>query len=160
MPGNCIPDVFVDFCKEAASSTTLPEDLAEFNPTVEITVKLGTKDLTNLKIVQKLTNTFKRKLLTQLLQNEIKINCEINETTCSTSNRNVQTLDSINSCSISSLNIDDSGLPETLISESEDTLETVTESNMETQPPHSQTQEYSRESICEASYINQSQDLF
>ena len=123
MPGNYVPDNFIEFCKEANE----PDDklITNFKPTVEITVKFGNHNISQLNSVKKITDQLGQNIISKLVKNELKIVTEMKEKSINASSKTLDdsrlSSESLDTSLVENSNdsIDDSGLPESVGSETE-----------------------------------------
>ena len=153
MPGNLIPEIFLDYCQEAARSGD-ENVVLNFLPTIDINIKIGDQDITDLKSVKRITEQFSKRLMNTLIKNEVKIVNEYqsSSTQITSTSKELENLNPVESQE-SDLNyfnnsnsqscVDDSLNDENHSRDSGKSYDTnasdlVSESNLETQPPFSQ----------------------
>ncbi|XP_063445613.1 uncharacterized protein LOC134725597 [Mytilus trossulus] len=152
MPGAHIPHIFIEYCKKAVDSGDIEVGPKDFQPVIKFNIKIGNIDISNLESVKAVTNKLNQKCLQELIKNEMKIKIDLknlseNEHTAEDICYEIENDNDNLNCSTcnDSFRVDDSGLPESLdISELQDTdtsISSITESNLETQPPCNQSQD-------------------
>ncbi|CAC5401177.1 unnamed protein product [Mytilus coruscus] len=150
MPGAHIPHVFIEYCKKAVDSGDIEVGPNDFQPVIKFNVKIGNIDISNLESVKTVTKKLNQKFLQELIKIEMKIKIDLknlseNDDTSDDICYEIENDNDNINCSTDSFSVDDSGLPESLdSSELQDTdtsISSITESNLETQPPCNQSQE-------------------
>ncbi|XP_063400739.1 uncharacterized protein LOC134685183 [Mytilus trossulus] len=131
---NVIPAVFVEYCQEASETADLDDCvLKDFNPEIKFTVTLNGKDITQIRNIETILNTYKKKAFLKLVKKQNEILKAVDESIC-TEKDDTMTISNDSGFSDTSIDISDSAFiqDESLTDSLTDLLN---ESNAETQPP-------------------------